>query len=246
MSESTQKLRVSLDYRWVSLGLLAVLLAMFFVWKPWSAKATDRTVEVTGTATVSARPDEFVFYPAYDFKNADKQAALDQMTAKSAEIVAGLKKLGVADKDIKTNSDSWAYPTMMAEGETTTYTLRLTVTTTNETLTQKVQDYLVSTTPTGSVSPQATFSEKKRKEVEDQGRSEAAKDARKKAEESAKNIGFKLAAVKSVNDGSGFGVAYPATGFATDMKAQDSRMSLPVQPGENDLTYTVTVVYYIR
>lgn len=240
-----QKLNLSLDFRWIALALLAVIVAMLVAWKPWSAKATDRTVEVSGEATVSARPDEFVFYPAYEFENSDKQAALNQLTAKSSEVVAAIKKLGVADKDIKTNSDSWSYPAYESIGSTPVYTLRLTVTAGNEALAQKVQDYLVTTTPTGSVSPQATFSDKKRKELEDKARDEASKDARKKAEQSAKNLGFKLAAVKSVNDGSGFGI-YPATGYATDLKAEESRSSLSIQPGENDLSYTVTVIYYIK
>ena len=248
-SKGTLKLNVSLDFRWISLALLAAIVVMLLIWKPWvSAGTSDRTVEVSGQATVSARPDEFVFYPAYEFKNGDKQTALDQMTAKSEEVVAGLKKLGVADKDIKTNSDSWSYPTMMPEDEAaTTYTLRLTVTTNTEELTQKVQDYLVSTVPTGSISPQATFSEAKLKEVEQKGRDEASKDARKKAEQSAKNLGFKLAAVKTVNDGAGFGGGYTLFDKPMTMEARDSAgSSLSVQPGENDLTYTVTVTYYIK
>lgn len=249
-SSKNLKLSLSLDYRWVTLFLLAVIVAMLFLWKPWQdSKATDRTIDVTGKATVSARPDEFVFYPTYDFKNSDKEAALKQLTAKSSEVVAGLKKLGVADKDIKVNSDSWSYPVYDLRGgsQTSTYTLRLTVTTGSDELTQKVQDYLVSTTPSGSISPQATFSEEKLKEVEAEGRDEATKDARAKAEQSASNLGFKLAKVKAVNDGSGFNDIYL---YGAEQKALDSGTSspssLPVQPGENELTYTVTVTYYIK
>src|SRR5688572_7232083 len=104
-SSNAQKLNISLDYRWISIGLVAVIAVMLFVWKPWTAKATDRTIDVTGQTTVSARPDEFVFYPTYEFKSGEKQAAIKQMSAKSDELVAALKKLGVADKDIKTNSN---------------------------------------------------------------------------------------------------------------------------------------------
>jgi len=248
--ESRTKLNISLDYRLISVVLLVVIAAMLFAWRPWSAaKTSDRTIDVTGTATVSARPDEFVFYPAYEFKSADKAAALEQMTAKSNEVVAGLKNLGVEETNIKTNSDSWSYPTTLrgeAGSNETTYTLRLTVTTNSEELTQKVQDYLVSTSPTGTISPQATFSEAKRKELEAQARDAATKDARSKAEQSAKNLGFKLADVKAVNDGSGFGTTYPAYDMATTLEARSSADSLSIQPGENDLTYSVTVTYYIR
>ncbi len=253
MSESApkvQKLSLSIDYRWISLGLVAVVIVMLFLWKPWQvSKVTDRTVNVTGTSTVSARPDEFVFYPTYEFKTRDKNAAIAELSAKSNTVVAELKKLGVPDKDIKVNSDSWSYPEYRAEdsGSISIYTLRLTVTVDNETVAQKVQDYLLTTSPTGTISPQPTFSEKKRKEVEDKGRFEASKDARTKAEQSAKNLGFKLSAVKSVNDGSGFsGYPIPMYDGKSAMATDSAAPSLILQPGQNDLTYTVTVVYYIR
>ena len=243
-----QKLQVTVDYRIISLMLLAAIILMLLMWKPWaSTKTTDRTVQVTGQATISARPDQFVFYPTYEFTNTNKQAALDALTAKSADIVAGLKKLGVADKDIKTNANgsNWYYP-VYSDGKST-YSLSLTVTVNSDSLAQKVQDYLISTTPSGSVSPQAGFSDKKRKEIEDQGRDQASKDARKKAEQSAKNLGFRLTAVKSVNDGTGFG-GYPVPLYdgKSAMATDSVSPSLILQPGQNDLAYTVTVTYYIK
>jgi uncharacterized protein len=248
MNESSRahKMSLSVDFRWISLGLLAVVVVMLAMWKPWAAKATDRTIEVSGQATVSAKPDEFVFYPTYEFTDSDKKVALSKMSAKSSEVVTQLKTLGVADKDIKTNSDSWSYPSVQIRdggGSSSVYNLRLTITTHAEALTQKVQDYLVTTTPSGTISPQATFSKTKLKSLEAQGRDEATKEARKKAEQSATNLGFRLSSVKKVDDNSGFGGYYP-----TDLKAMDaaSSPSLTVQPGENDVTYTVTVTYYIR
>ncbi len=106
----------------------------------------------------------------------------------------------------------------------------------------------MTTSPTGSVSPQATFSDAKQKELETQARNAAAKDARSKADEMAKNIGFKVVKVKSLTDDQGFGgVIRPM--YATDSKAlnaQEATPSLTVQPGENDLPYTITVEYYIK
>ena len=253
MSEqSNLKLNLRLDYRFVAIALLVVIAAMLAFWRPWSAAAgtSDRTVDVTGTTTISARPDEFVFYPTYEFKNDDKQTALNAMSAKSDELVTAIKKLGVADKDIKTNSDSWSYPSIPVEGDTSasTYTLRLTVTIDDEKTAQKVLDYLVTTSPSGTISPQPTFSEKKLKEIEDQARIEASKDARAKAEQSAKNLGFGLGSVKTVNDGTGFGGGvYPLYEKDLATSTMDSaRSSLTIQPGENELTYSVAVTYFIR
>lgn len=247
--KNTQQFTLRINYCYVAVGLLLVIIVMFLIWKPWSGStATDRTVEVTGQATLSATPDEFVFYPTYDFKNADKDAALNALTIKNNEVIAKLKALGVDDSKIKSNSDTWSYPIYMYENDSTaTYTLRLTITVDSKELAQKVQDYLLTTTPSGTISPQADFSDKKRRQIEDQARDEASKDARKKAEKSAENLGFKLAAVKAVTDSSGFGGGYLYS--ADKMVApvdSSATTSLPVQPGENELTYTVTVTYFIK
>lgn len=246
------RLNIPLDFRWLSVALLVVIVAMLLVWKPWSSVNTnDRTVSVTGEATLKAEPDQFVFYPGYEFKNADKTAALAEMTAKSDAVVAGLKQVGVADKDIKTNSNGYDsrgyYPEKIEDGST--YHLSLTVTVTTREMSQKVQDYLLTTKPSGQVSPQGSFSDSKRKELEDKARDEANKDARSKAEKSAKSLGYRLGKVKSVEDGAGFGGPTPVMleGRGGGISADEAKNTmLSVQPGENDFQYSVTVVYFVR
>jgi len=258
------KFSLTLDYRFVIGLLLVIIVVMLAFWRPWEFRPAEnaRTVSATGTATLTAVPDEFVFTPSYEFEGEDKDAVLKELTAKSGEVVKKLKELGVADSKIKTNADGYDFPIYGYEGEgdgavtqiapvpprdtQPTYTLRLTVTVNDKTLAQKVQDYLLTTSPTGAVSPQVTFSESKRKELESKARDTATKEARAKAEQSAKNLGFSVGPVKSVNDGTGFGDVYPALmeGSARDTGAPSSKLSL--QPGENDLTYSVTVVYYIK
>lgn len=247
------------DYRFVVAALLAVILVMIVLWRPWEfrAAADARTVTVSGQAKLTAAPDEFLFMPNYEVKGQEKDVALKELSAKSDEIVKKLKELGVADSKIKTSTDGYDSPIYGIDGsgstdiaprapeETTpTYTLRMTVTVNDKALAQKVQDYLVTTTPTGAVSPQVTFSENKRKELESKARDIATKEARAKAEQSAKNLGFSVGPVKSVNDDAGFGV-YPGAGreFAVD-EAEQTKLGL--QPGENDLSYQVTVIYYLK
>ncbi len=235
---------LKLDYRVVIVVLLVVIAGMLAVWRPWIATG-ERTIDVTGTATVTAEPDEFVFYPSYEFTGADKAALLSSLGTKSSEIVAKLKDLGVADSKIKTNSSGYDYPVYKDSTSTPTYTLSFTVTLDNKELSQKVQDYLVTTSPSGSVSPQATFSDAKQKELESKARDEASKDARAKAEQSAKNLGFSVGAVKSVNDSGGFGTVFPMyANSAQDMAVSSGKLT--VQPGENDLNYTVTVTYFVN
>jgi uncharacterized protein YggE len=250
-SANKLSLNLKLDYRILVAVLLVVIAAMLAVWKPWSAapSAKDRTVTVTGDATVKSKPDEFLFSPAYEFKNSDKTAALQQVSDKNNEVVTGLKKLGVQDSKIQNNANSWSYPNYNGGDSSSvpTYNLNLTVTVTDEKLVQKVEYYLLTTSPTGQLTPQPTFSTAKEKTLQAQARDLATKDARSKADQSAQNLGFKVGAVKSLDDGIGFGGGIrPMYAEGTSLDSSTKNQSLTVQPGENELSYTVTVVYYIK
>ena len=75
---------------WALVVLLIIALGVgTALWKPWQSNipANSRTVEVTGTATVKAEPDQFVFYPSYQFTGSDKEVLITQLTKKSDEIV---------------------------------------------------------------------------------------------------------------------------------------------------------------
>jgi uncharacterized protein YggE len=247
-SRRTGSLSLSLDYRILCLVLLAVIVAMLALWRPWSANASgDRTIDVTGQTTVKSEPDEYVFYPNYEINNVDRAGALSEVTAKSDGVIKGLKEVGVADRQIKTNASDFGSfkPMPERDGSSPSYNLVVTVTVGTKELAQKVQDYLLTTGPGGTITPQATFSEAKRKELESKARDEATKDARAKAEQSAKNLGFKVGAVKKVSDSNGFGV-YPMVAQDSISSSGATRQMLAVQPGENELSYSVTVTYYLK
>lgn len=247
-NRSKNSFNLRLDYRFIIGLLLLIIIAMLLLWRPWEPRfdAEARTVTVTGDAKILAEPDEYVFTPIYEFQNADRAAALAEMSTRSDEIIAELEKIGVAGSAIKSNSEGYDYPMFEKQGVAVpTYSLRLTVTITDKALAQKVQDYLASTTPTGAVSPQLDFSPAKRKQLESQARNDATKDARTKAEQSARNLGFSVGKVKSVNDAGTFGEIYPILreGIADDHAATTS---LGLQPGQNELNYQVNVVYFVQ
>ncbi len=245
------KLRVSLDYRFIIVILLLIIAGMLIIWRPWvRSHVSDRTIDITGEATLQATPDEYVFTPSYDFTNVDKQTALNQLTEQSNTIVSKLKSLGATDNQIKTDtSGSEPYYTFVTNSDnSSTYTLQLTVTVDSASLAQKIQDYLATTSPSGAVSPDVNFSDAQQKSLDSQAREAATKDAKSKAEQTANNLGFKLGAVKSVTDGSGFGEPLPfaaGTNIATNTSGSAQQPALTLQPGQNKLDYSVDVVYYI-
>jgi uncharacterized protein YggE len=251
--QKKKKLSITLDSRTVIALLLLVTAAMLVIWKPWDKppQNTDRTVQVTGESTIKSEPDEFVFSPAYEFKNVSKQAALDELSKKTNEIVSQLKKLGVADNQIKTNADGYERGIYFPSSESgqTTYSLMINVTANNKDLAQKVQDYLVTTSPSGAVTPYSNFSKSKQKTLQAQAREEAEKDAHAKAVQSAKNVGFKLGAVKSISETNGFGVIEPLIEKgvnSNDLAAPTAGTGISLQPGQNDLSYQINVTYYIQ
>lgn len=252
---SPQKGRqITLPNLWqlVTLVLLIAIGIMLFMWRPWepNIKASERTITVTGNATVTATPDEYVFSPSYRFTNADKQAALSAMTTKSNDIVSHLKSMGVASKDIQTNADNYGdgyYPSTTANGNTT-YSLNLTITIDDATLAQKVQDYLLTTSPTGDITPYVSFSKSKEQQLQGQARSKAEQNAKAEADQSAKNLGFKVDKIKSVTDGTlgGNNLLYGGIASGANSATQSATPHLDLQPGQNDLPYSVQVTYYIH
>lgn len=244
---ANQTLTIRLDYRIVSAVLLAIVIVMLAVWRPWTTlQKDDRTVQVTGEATVRATPEQFVFQPSYQFTQADKAVALAEATNKANTVVSALKNLGVEDKAIKSTVDGYK-DYMQSERESYAYNAMIVVTLTkNSDLVTKVQEYLVSTEPQGSVTPYPTFSESQRQKLENEARSLAMKHARQKADQSASDLGFRVGSVKSVDDGAGFGGIMPLDSRSTTNSSQIAPSSPTLQPGENELQYTVTVIYFIQ
>jgi uncharacterized protein YggE len=238
-------------HKLIWLVLLVALVASVMLWKPWqrNIKANDRTITVTGETTLTAVPDQYVFSPSYTFTDADQQTALSALKTQSAAILAKLKALGVADSMIASSSSGYTngiyVPVDNGSGQTS-YDLSFTITITNKDLAQKIQDYLVTTSPTGDISPTVTFTTATQKSLQDKARNLAEQDAKSKADQSAKNLGFKVEAVKSVQDGN-LGSGLPIIeGALSQSGVAKSAPSLSVQPGENQLSYSVTVVYYIH
>ena len=86
-----------------------------------------------------------------------------------------------------------------------------------------------------------TFSEKKRKELEEQVRTKAIDDAKAKAEKTASQLGSKVGKAINVSDGAGYGmpIAYGSVGT---MEARlDTSASVPVQEGQDKFRYSVSV-----
>ncbi len=250
MDIKNTKIRVGIDLRILCVILALLVVAMLVIWMPWrSAEKSDEIIKVTGETVLKSEPDQYVFYPAYEYRHADKSTAQTQATDKAKEIVAKLNDLGLPESQIKSSVNGYMnHPVRDTTSEEYVYTAQVTITVSSKDSAQKVQDYIATTGAQGSVTPQGSFSESKRKELESQARNEATKDARHKADQSAESLGFKLGRVKSVEDGAGFAGPIPLDARSGSIEMGDKAISnsLPVLPGENELHYSVTVTYFVR
>lgn len=235
--------KVSVDLRIVSAVLLAALIATLIWARPWSS-GTQRTVSVTGEASSKAVPDEYQFSPTYQKKGSDRAAIQQELIATINQVVGKLKELGVSEDNIALQSSTYDNYWNESGQEVTSNTLTITVD--SKELSQKVQDYLVTTAPTGQISPYAVFSKSKQKELEKELRSSALVDAKDRADRLADESGAKVGKVVTISDGYSGGIMPLAADVAAGVKEAASYSSLPVLSGKQELTYTVTVVYQLQ
>ncbi len=245
-----RSLTLKLNYKIIILALLIIIVGMLAAWRPWQEEGT-RKISVSGQATIKAVPDQFVFYPSFSRTSSNSEAAKNELNAFGSKLLNEVKALGVPEEKIRLDSSSYDdfryYPVDKPGTDEQIITLQVTITVDNKDLAQKVQDYLAGTDAKGQLTPQASFSTEKQKQLEGEARQKAIEDAKAKADQTAANLGTKLGKAIEVSDGSGFGGCYngicPMMGAAED---SSTRSSLPVTPGENEFNFTVQVTFALR
>lgn len=226
----------------MQLALLVVAVGLLLWSTPWSEGGEVRKISVSGLGTVKAVPDSYQFSPSYEETGTDTSALLASMTAKANEVTDKLMELGVAEEDIALQSSAYNQK-WLDTGDDQTVSFYLTISVDEKVLSQKVQDYLLTTNPQGAISPYPTFSDDKQKELEKQAREKAIADARAKAETIAKETGVSVGKVLVVDEAT-YG------GDIVTLEARDSSAgsstSLPILTGKQEVTISVTVSFAIK
>lgn len=241
-------LSIKVDFRFVSLLLLGVIIVMLVIWRPWQG-LDERTISVSGEAVLRAAPDEFIFYPTYQEKGKTSSEAIDKASKKGNAVVTKLKEIGVDASKIKTNvsSGSDVYHDERKTTDEITASYSITATVNDLELAKQVLAYLVTTNPLYGVSPQSTFSRETRNRLEIEARSQALAAAKKKAEQTATELSLKLGRVVSVSEPQWGGVIPLGSSEKEMARPADTATTPPeLLTGEQEITYTVTVIYRIR
>jgi uncharacterized protein YggE len=204
-------------------------------------------IAVTGHGKAEGTPDLMTITLGVETRGATAAAALADNNERANRLIAVLHDKGVEKKDLQTSNLS-VYPMFDQKGQ------RITGYTVNNTLTARVRG-LDNAGPIIDAAAFATgdairfdgvsFSIDDTSEVIAQARQDAVKRAIDQARQLARASGTKLGKIRSIDETNRetTPVVYPQA-FAADM-ARSAQAGAPIEPGSQELTVDVTVVFDI-
>lgn len=247
MPSSLRQVVVPLVAAVVCVGAVAVMVSAasrpaILLTSPSSAASPstfESAVMATGQATVTMRPDLATVSAGVESQQSTAAAAQSDLAAKAGKLIARIKALGVADKDISTQG-YWIGPNYTS-GDQTVSSYRaaeqLVVQWHNVDTVGKTLDAIVQ--EGGATNVNVGFGLADLKSAQAQARTQAIGDAHDKAQAMAAAAGVKLGQVLRVSD---VYAPYPVN-FAGGAASAPSSTQVPV--GELTVSVTVEVDYAI-
>ena len=220
-----------------------------------TSESPARTITVVGQGEVKAKPDVAMTTVGVEVLNASIDDAMTEAKSRMAAVLAALKKLGIADKDIQTSNFSISFERTPSTSPVDTGS------STPESATQPVGFYrvsnmvqvtirnmdLIGAVLEDSIAAGAnniwgvSFALDNTTGLEAQARESAVKDAKARAESLAQLNGVSLGSVVAVSEV--VGNTFNPT--LVQAKAYDAGGST-IEPGEVSFTTQIQVVYAIQ
>ncbi|MFH1863657.1 MAG: SIMPL domain-containing protein [bacterium] len=212
---------------------------------------------VSGTGKVTAIPDIATVSLGIEESGYSLKEAQTQVNTKSKSLTSTLKKMGIDEKDIKTTSYN-VYPeydfseALSFAYESTPQKIKGYRVSTDYTVKvrdfDKINDVLVKATEVGVNSIGGInfeVNEETKKEKLQEAREEAVKEVKEKAQGLAKAAGISLGKVINVSESQGYS---PQPLYAMErIDAAPGVATKPdIQPGETEISVTVSLSYEIR
>ena len=209
-----------------------------------TAGATANTVTASGTGTTQAVPDTAEMSFGVTTTSANAKSALDEASRGAAQIASAVKKQGIAAEDIQTQDVSVYPQTVDQNGRQviTGYQASLTVTVKVRDISKLGQVISAANGAGANDINGPTFTVADPAPARAKAIEEAVADARKSAEAMAKAAGKSVGAVLSMSSSDVGTVpgAFSAAGVAGATK------SVPIEPGQLDITANVVVVFELK
>jgi uncharacterized protein YggE len=252
---------------WFSLATIAVIIVLIFLVivgakliHSRGGDATPATITVNGKGEVQATPDISKFTATIEETAKDQSAALAASSTKVNAIIDTLEKIGIADRDIKTEYTSVnpKYEYQKAEIQTMMYPQPanqvITGYTSSHTLSVKVRNL------DNVAAVQKAFADAKVQNVSGPdlsvddpdalkllARQNAIHDAHRQAEILAAQLEIKLGKIVSFNESGDNGGAYPMYMSArSDVATKVATPEANIATGEQTITSNVSITYKIK
>lgn len=202
------------------------------------------SIRTSGESVITVRPDRVQIDIGVTTRADTSQTAASRNAAQLEAVLADLRRQLGSGADIKTISyslsPSYRYPTTGGEPTITGYTATNIVRVTLDDLTQ-IGKVIDTATSTGANRIQGLqFTLKNRQTVEAQALSEAAVNARKKADTLAAALGMRIVRILSVSESSPGAIPVRDVSYARVETAQT-----PIEPGTIEVRATVSLVVEI-
>lgn len=203
--------------------------------------ANDAASGITaeGTGTVSATPDTLTVRLGVHTEGATAQAALSDNNTRATALVGALQRAGVQTPDVQTSGLSIDAATAPGGGPVTGYQVDNTVTAKLHDLAKAgaVIDAAAAAAGDAVRVQQVGFSISDDSALRDKAREQAVQQAKAHAQQLAKAAGVSLGPLRSIREGA---PSVPGPG-----PLRQATPTAPIEPGQQQVDATVTVVYGI-
>jgi uncharacterized protein YggE len=207
------------------------------------AQSTTGRITVTGTGTATGTPNQLVLSMGVQVNGGSVSAALAQANQATNRVMTALQGLGVASADIQTSGLS-IYPSYSDRSQVPTgYQVTESLTATLRQLDKAGQQIQAAADAGGNAITVSNVS----LNLTDDGpllasaRANAMKDARAKADQLARAAGESLGQVISISQAS----SSSPPEFNATPSASAGSAAVPVSPGSQQISVSVTVVYAV-
>jgi len=209
------------------------------------AGSAANTVTASGMGTAQATPDTAEMSFGVSTTSANAKTALDDASKVAEDITAAVKKQGVAEEDIQTRDVSVYPQTTDQNGKQviTGYSANLTVRVKVRDI-GKLGDVISAANAAGANNISGpTFTVADPAPYRAEAIDEAVADARRSAEAMAKAAGKSVGTVLSISSTDVSSIPGPMfAGAALDA----AKSSVPIEPGQLDITANVTVIFELK
>ncbi len=219
------------------------LIAALLIASPAIAEDRDGRIIMTGTASVSATPDQAIVSAGVMTTAKSARAALSENTKLMNQVFAALKDLNIEDRNITTSrfniSPHWEHGPNGSQQNGYQVSNQVTVRLDDVTAVGAALDTLVRAGANQAGGVQ--FLVKKRDELLDTARTEAVGKAKDRATLYAEAAGVKLGKIVEITEGRSHRRPQPVfAGRAASLEAA------PIAAGEQDLSVSVTITWALN